>query len=243
MAFVHFIYVESADAGAEIAEARLERLRRIAGDTPGARRVLFYRPAQARDYYTDDGHSPRLALQLYYERLEDLEAAVSSKGHVQALTDPALWQDLPAPRFTHQAMYARPFPVEDPRLQPDPDTIPCAYLVHYPGHAEDFVAWLDHYLDHHPQIMKDFPRIREIEIYTRVSWRDSLPWERVDYMQRNRLIFDSAAALEAALNSPVRHRMRADFESFPAFSGANVHYPMLTEVLVGPAIGSANSWA
>lgn len=50
-------------------------------------------------------------------------------------------------------------------------------------------------------------------------------------MQRNRLIFDGAAALEAALNSPVRHDMRADFEAFPPFSGSNVHYPMFTETL------------
>jgi hypothetical protein len=36
------------------------------------------------------------------------------------------------------------------------------------------------------------------------------------------------AALTAALNSPVRHEMRADFKQFPPFSGANTHFPMLT---------------
>lgn len=238
MTFVHFLFVESANPDAAIADPRLDRVRQIVSSTPNVRRALFYRPARARDFYTDDGPSPHLALQLYYDRLEDLEATIAAQGHLQALTDPALWQDLSAPRFTHQVMYARPFPVADSRLQPDPGALPCGYLVHYPGYAEDFVAWLDYYLDHHPQIMKDFPRIREIEIYTRVAWRDVINWERVDYMQRNRLIFDSAAALEAALNSPVRHRMREDFEAFPAFHGANIHYPMLVEALVGADIGA-----
>jgi hypothetical protein len=44
-------------------------------------------------------------------------------------------------------------------------------------------------------------------------------------------VFDSAAALECALNSPVRHAMRADFNAFPKFSGPNRHYAMTTRVL------------
>lgn len=230
--FVHFIHVDCPDPGRGVAPERLDRIRAHLRAIPGLRRGLFYLPTQARDYYTDDGPSPRLALQLYYDRIEVLEDAARPGGALQALTDPALWQDLPGVRISHQAMLARPFPVPDPRPQPDPGQPMCAYLVHYPGHAEDFNAWLNHYLDHHPQIMHDFPRIREVEIYTRLGWREALPWQRVDYMQRNRQIFDSAAALEAALNSPVRHRMRADFEAFPPFHGENLHYPMLLEELL-----------
>ena len=36
-------------------------------------------------------------------------------------------------------------------------------------------------------------------------------------MQRNKVAFDSADALTQALNSPVRHDMRADFKTFPRF--------------------------
>lgn len=236
MSFVHFIHVTCADASRNISPERLERLRGIVRDLPRVTRALFYTPAQARDYYTDDGASPRLALQLYYDRLQDLEDNARSGGALAALDDASLWSDLDAIHITHQAMYARGYPVKDPVYRPDPGTVPCAYLVHYPGHAEDLNCWLDYYLDHHPQIMHDFPRIREIEIYSRVGWREGLSWERVDYMQRNRLIFDGAAALEAALNSPVRHRMRADFEAFPPFVGENIHYPMLTEEIVGPGL-------
>lgn len=230
--FVHFIHVDCPDASRSIAPDRLDRIRAHLRAIPNLRRGLFYLPTTARDYYTDDGPAPRLALQLYYRDIADLEAAAGPNGALQALTDGDLWQDLPGVRITHQAMLARAFHVADPCPQPDPGQPACGYLVHYPGHAKDFNAWLNHYLDFHPQIMHDFPRIREVEIYTRLGWRESLPWDRVDYMQRNRQIFDSAAALEAALNSPVRHRMRADFEAFPPFHGANIHYPMLLEELV-----------
>ena len=73
-----------------------------------------------------------------------------------------------------------------------------------------------------------FPGIREIEVCTRVDWCGFLPWRRVDYMQRNKVVFDSPAALTAALNSPVREEMRADFKLFPPFSGENAHFPVAT---------------
>jgi hypothetical protein len=51
-------------------------------------------------------------------------------------------------------------------------------------------------------------------------------------MQRNKVVFDSPAALKAALSSPVRHEMRADFKAFPPFTGENSHYPFATETIV-----------
>jgi len=53
----------------------------------------------------------------------------------------------------------------------------------------------------------------------------------VNFMQRNKVAFDSADALTRALNSPVRHEMRADFKTFPRFSGPNTHYAMTTRLL------------
>lgn len=231
MPFVHFIYFENDDSRVRMPAQDTDRVRSIVCGIPAVTRALLFLPAQARDFYTDDGASPRLALQLYYDTLEDLEAAIAVHGAAQQLTAPDIWQSLGPLTITHQAMYARRYPVLDETYRPDGDESPCSYLVHYPGQADNLPLWLDYYLDHHPQIMKFFPRIREIEIYTRVDWRDSLPWTRVEYIQRNRLIFDSAAALEAALNSPVRHEMRADFEKFPPFTGSNIHYPMFTESL------------
>ena len=52
--------------------------------------------------------------------------------------------------------------------------------------------------------------------------------ERAAYMQRNKVVFDNAAGLTAALNSPIRHEMRDDFNKFPPYEGSNIHYPMAT---------------
>ena len=73
-----------------------------------------------------------------------------------------------------------------------------------------------------------FPGVRRIEIATRIDWVGFLPYPRAEHMQRNKVVFDSPAALTAALASPVRAEMRADFHRFPPFTGVATHYPMLT---------------
>ena len=79
--------------------------------------------------------------------------------------------------------------------------------------------------------MAALPEVRAIEIFTRVDWCDGLPWQRVKYFQRNKLVFDTAAALTAALASPALHALRADFRRFPSFTGGNLHYPMHAQVV------------
>ena len=96
------------------------------------------------------------------------------------------------------------------------------------GEAEDLAVWLAHYIADHPPIMARFPKIRQIEIYTCMDWCGSLPWPRVRHMQRNKVVFDNAQALTAALNSPVRHEMRAAFAGYPKFIGRVTHFPMAT---------------
>jgi hypothetical protein len=192
--------------------------------TPGLTAARLYTPEHAHDPYLDDGAPPPLALQLYLADIAALEAALGPAGHLQALA-PHL------PRATHQAMLARDFAVPDPTSRTPAGALPCSYLVHYPGPAEDLNAWLTHYIVHHPPIMARFPGIREIEICTRLDWCAAIAWPRVDAMQRNKVVFDGAAALTAALNSPVRHEMRADFARFPPYRGGNLHFPMATLAL------------
>lgn len=220
------------DSASRISDSDLATVVRIVRSTPEVEQVKVYTPESARDCYTDDGPSPQLALQLYFDDLAELEAAIGPNGHLQALARPGALPSLDGADVTQQAMVTRPFPVLDPLSRVPADALPCSYLVHYPGSASDFNEWLAYYLSHHPQIMKFFPGIREIELFTRVDWCDAMPWRRVEYMQRNKLVFDSAAALTEALNSSVRHDMKADFNQFPAFEGSNRHYAMATMTLV-----------
>ena len=123
-------------------------------------------------------------------------------------------------------MLVRPFAVAQPKT---PD---CTYLVAYEGRAEDEKAWHAHYLAHHPPLMARLPGIRELEICMPVDWRSAPGWQRAECMQRNKVAFDSAEALTAALHSPVRVEMRQDFASLPRFTGRVTHYPMSTRVRV-----------
>ena len=173
-----------------------------------ARRILVHTPAQAQDPFLDDGAPPQLVAQIYFATLEELGAEVG---------------DLPPSK--HEVMLVRRFEVAEPRIRADPW---CTYLVRYAGPAEDADAWHAHYLAHHPQLMARLPGIRELEIYIPVDWAGTLPGERVRSLQRNKVAFDSPAALTAALDSPVREAMRADYAKFPPFSGQVTHFPMLT---------------
>lgn len=239
MRFSYFVTFQDNDnPEARISETDFQKIKQIVVETPHLVEAKLYTPETAKDYYTDDGPSPQFTMQLYFEELPQLEAVIAKDGHLQALAEPGALPSLAGARITHQVMLTRPFPVLEPVPNLYETRVPCSFLVHYPGRAENFNEWLTYYLAHHPQIMKYFPGIREIEIFTRVDWCDAMPWERVHYMQRNKVVFDGPEALTAALHSPVRHDMRADFEKFPPFEGSNIHYPMATYV-VKPANSGA----
>jgi hypothetical protein len=157
---------------------------------------------------------------------------VSRSGQLGALTSPAEFPAFAAAEIVQQAMIVRSFAVPDPAFKTPPGEPHCTYLVSYEGEAEDLNAWHAHYLEHHTTHMASFPDIRELEVYTRLDWVSLQPWRRVNFMQRNKVVFDDAAALDRALHSPVRHAMRADFNAFPKFSGPNRHYAMATRVML-----------
>lgn len=229
MIVCHFVFFRIAARPADRAsEADLARLTAHLRATPALRKAHIHTasPEAIRGPFAGDERAPALALQLYYDRIEDLEAPILAGGHLQGLAQ--CLPSLAGARITHQAMVVRPFPVP-PAGARTPTR--CSYLVHYPGAAADMNAWLRHYVTHHPQLMFDLPGIREIEIYTRLDWCDDVPWERATAMQRNKVVFDSPAALAASLVSPALGPMRADYHAFPPFTGANVHYPMITTTL------------
>ncbi len=205
--------------------AMVSRLRAMLAATPGLQRGLVYTPTTTSDPYLNDGPPPVLGVQLYFADVAVMEAALARGGHLQNLAAPDL---LPGADVAQQAMLVRTFPVPESRFRTPVGQPHCSYLVSYEGTAADLNVWLSYYIAHHPPIMARFPAIRQIEITTRIDWCGFLPFQRVDYMQRNKVVFDDPAALMAALNSPVRHEMRADFRDFPPFEGGNTHFPMLT---------------
>jgi hypothetical protein len=178
-------------------------------ELPACERALLYTPDRVHDPYLDDGAAPQTVVQLYFASLASLEAA--------AATIRGSW--------TAEAMSVHAFPV------PQPGAPACTYLVAYEGPAQDEASWYAHYLAHHPPIMARLPGIRELEVYLPVDWRCPAKLTRVRHMQRNKVAFDDAQALGAALASPVRAEMRKDYATLPPFSGRVTHYAMNTKVL------------
>ena len=197
-----------------------ERLRSVAGLRRG---MVFSPPPPGTEHpFPDNEPAPALSLQLEFDAIEALEAAIVADGPLAHLSSFG--------RATQQAMVTRRFPVPDATLLTPPGTLPCSYLVHYPGPAADLNAWNAHYNAHHPPVMAKFPGVRLIETYTRVDWVSGLGWPKEDVMQRNKLMFDSAAALSAGLTPEVMQEMRADFHRFPRFEGGNTHYALQTRL-------------
>lgn len=215
--------------GVIVTEAELAWLAETIAPVSGVTEALLFTPGTTHDPYLNDGDPPPLALQVYFDGIESLEAALG--GPLMALASPDRLPSLRGAAFTQQAMLARTFAVPDPVFRTDPGARPCTYLVAYEGTAEDLPAWLSHYTAHHAAIMTRFPGIRRVEVCTRIDWCGALPWPRVDHMQRNKVVFDDASALTAALNSPVRHEMRADFRRFLPFTGPVSHFPMTTRTV------------
>jgi len=218
-------------ANSSLAEEELAKLTELLRSTPRLDKTLVHTTSSASDPYVKDERPPALVLQLYFNEPPDLEAAVLHNGHLAALMSRIEFPGLSCAEITQQAMIVRPFAVPEPAPQNSPGEPYCTYLVSYQGEAEDLNAWLAHYLDSHTKHMARFPGIRELEVYTRFDWVSLLPWPRVNFMQRNKVAFDSPQALTEALHSPVRHEMRTDFKAFPPFTGPNTHFAMATRVV------------
>jgi hypothetical protein len=225
------LFLSFRSAASALPAAELDKLNGVLRATPKLEKALVHTSSSAEDPYVKDGPSPSLVLQLYFNELPDLEAALSRAGHLGALTSRCEFPALAAADVAQQAMLVRPFAVPDPGFRTSAGEPHCTYLVSYEGEAEDLNAWHAHYLEHHTRHMAMFPGIRELEVYTRLDWVSLIPWRRLNFMQRNKVVFDGTAALRDALNSPVRHDMRADFKTFPKFSGPNNHYAMATRVV------------
>lgn len=226
--FAHFRRPDKEDI--HLDDGDLRRVTDVVATVPGLSKALIHTPAPADTAhpFPRDEPAPQLALQLYADRIEVLERALRPGSILQTLGPEGDVAGLRGAKLQQQVMLVRRFEVDEPAGSAMVQEPTCSYLVHYPGHADNLNVWLQHYLDHHPQIMRSFPRIREIEVYTRVDWAGGLPGMRVNYMQRNKQVFDSASDLSASLLSPVIRTMRADFHSFPDFAGGNIHYPMLS---------------
>ncbi|HEY7610436.1 MAG TPA: EthD family reductase [Alphaproteobacteria bacterium] len=232
MRFSLFLTFYARDAAARASAADVAHTGEIVKSIAGLRRGLVLTAERAPDPFVEYPPPPQLALQLYFDEIAALEAACGRKGALMALAEPGALPSVDKTGAAQQAMLARPYPVPEPAFRTPPGGLPCSDIIHYPGKAADFDAWLAFYIESHVPLMRRLPGIRELELYTRIDWTSALPWPKALHMQRNKVVFDDAAALAAALASPVRAEMRADFLKFPSFTEGNRHNPMATREIL-----------
>lgn len=236
MSFCYFAFFRFPQSGNRaVTDTDIASLSSMLGKLASLQRGLIHTPVPPATAhpFPDDEPPPALGLQLYFPDIESIESHLQPDGALQQLRRPGAFPSLDAADLVQQqVMLTRKYPA------PNPPTAPAAsYLVHYPGQPEDLNAWLAYYHEHHPALMRTFPGIQEIELYTRVDWVGFVPGTRVDFFQRNKQVFASPQALSDGLMSPTMKNMRADYYQFPKFSGGNLHYPMSTqEVAIQPRI-------
>ncbi|NIZ10622.1 hypothetical protein [Pseudooceanicola sp. HF7] len=213
---------------AEVTPEEIERITDIVKSTPGLSNGLVSTPWDVPGMPFDDKPLPQLALQLYFDDIEQLEAALEPDGHLQKLADKSNLPTFKDPHVTEEAMLTRVYHAPDPAFKTADGKPHCSFLVQYPGPSEQRNKWIRHYVVHHTAIMKTFPGIRQIEVCTALDWCSSMPWERVGHMLRNKVVFDDDVALQAALGSPVLDDMMADAALLPPYDGGSKHFPMAT---------------
>jgi hypothetical protein len=185
-----------------------------------------YRPAGGtHDPYNKDEGPPLVIVVVEFQVIDALKAAVPALE--QALAQ------LPAGiTATVTPMERRFYPVVG-ETAPGLLQAPFSYVVRYHRPAEDEAAFVKHYVGDHPGLEAKFPRIRSIMCYFPLLDPVSRRFPRADYMIGNEVVFDSIEDFNAAMQSPVRHDMRAHFHSLPKFSGPVTHFAMLRERLAG----------
>src|SRR5262249_38062686 len=185
----------------------------------------------AKDPYLHDGPGPLAMLQAGFRHVKAVETLLASAGFRATVVAPS-----PSPpdkvTVVHDAMEERFYPVAG-EAEPGPLTAPVSYVVRYERPAANEAEFIAHYVSNHPQLQARFPGIRNIMCYVPIQWRDPTPITPANYLLGNEVVFDSVEALDAALNSPVRHELREILKRFPKFAGKNTHYAMGRTRLAG----------
>lgn len=204
------------------------RLAAALAGTPGLAQLHLHEPDRAEDPFVAREAAPMLVLQLY---LDDLAIIARGARHVQAGID-RLLPLLSGVEASYQPMSVQRLPADAPLALPPEHT---SYLVAYDGVPHDTQAWHRHYETRHVPLMLRLPGLIGLEILKPIDVALAGTAARETCFQRNRVMFASPAALTAALQSPVRAEMRADFHALPRYTGGSTHFPVRTRVIRSPA--------
>jgi uncharacterized protein (TIGR02118 family) len=183
--------------------------------------AYFPSTQQVADPYVDDGAGPQLLCMLSFSDSDSLRASLTEPDFRLGLTGLP-----PHSSITADAMI-RTFHSADGETGHQVLEASFSYVVRYHRPAEDERAFVEHYLADHPPLLSKLPKIRSVLCYVPIDWQDPNALGSADYMLGNEVVFDSIEDFNAAMQSAVRHELRAHYRKFPPFSGRNTHCPMM----------------
>ncbi|HMK69341.1 MAG TPA: EthD family reductase [Xanthobacteraceae bacterium] len=201
-------------------------LRRSFARLGGLAWLDLYTPAAAasHDPYVQDGPAPAHLAMLGFASPEALAQAASAPAFAAGLSD------INAVSCT--AMRCLPFPVAGEN-GPAQLSARFSYVVRYYRPADDEAAFVKQYLSGHPPLLGRLPGVRNVMNYIPLSWHHAAGPPAADYLLGNEVVFADADSFNAAMASPVRHELRAHYNTLPRFTGRDTHFAMERTRLVG----------
>jgi uncharacterized protein (TIGR02118 family) len=194
----------------------------------GMTTIDVYSPAadDAYDPFNDDGAGPLFIAMVAFGTRDALQAALETAPLGARIAEAS-----PGLAYTCTAFERHAYPVAG-EAKPAPLRARFSYVVRYHKPAEDEAAFIRNYVDTHPPTLATLPGIRSVMCYFPLPIAaDGLA--AADYIIGNEVAFDSVAAFNTAMQSPVRQELRRHIHEFPPFSGVNTHFPMNRTRLVG----------
>ena len=193
---------------------------------PGARVALLHTPKPSHDPFLADKDPPLLLVQVSFESREEAEAALVSPAAKMLKHD---YEGVPVKggRISHELLQTEPYATAT-SAPSEVVTAPVSYFVHYRRPVDDEEHFLDHYRAGHVPILAQFPGLRSLTLYTPTRWRSPIKMAPADHFLVCQIAFDSLDALNDALASEVRVRLREDYYGFPKH-GEVSHYAMLRD--------------
>lgn len=224
------IYEGDASRSAAFVDYYLTRHVELVKGLPDLRSLAVMRPLAFDDPHLGNEPGPFLVAHMMFDDVAALERAVLSDERLAARADVANFPPFDG-RAVYQAMRNEDHSPIASRL--DRSRAPICHFVVYRRPAENEATFIDFYRRNHVPLLGEFPRVREIRVFTPVEWRDRPFVTRAELMLVNLTAFESEADFRAAMASDVRTRVQRDFASFPRFSGRCTHTAM-TRIFVLP---------
>ncbi len=190
---------------------------------PGILHADIYLPMDGGvDPFVAPAAGPLFAVIVHFRTEDNLRTTISSAAFERWL---AL---MPAGlTLTATPMSGNAYAVDEPQVEVRQTAY--RYVVRYHGSSEAAASFADHYERTHPLLLAKLPRIRAIECYRPLGVLRAPRCEPADYLIGNEVEFDSNEDLNAAMISPARVALRADFDALPRVFRSNTHVAMRRE--------------